>query len=268
MQANTSKRKPRISIRVGSNSLCFATPDGTLDQLVAFEPYIIKSGVSMAANLRQAFKTSDILQRDNDRALVIADARVLTVPAEEYDEKNADILYRHCFCDTNGETVMACALPSLNAMALYGINSDLKMVVEDHYRDVRFVPRGVAVCNYLHRRGLTGSRRKLYGYFHDGKLETACFDKTRLKFYNQFEAQYSRDAAYYLLYVWKQLALDSTEDEMFLCGEIPDRQWVITAMRNYLHKVYAINPAADFNRAPVTKIAGMPMDTMLTYLDI
>ena len=67
---------------------------------------------------------------------------------------------------------------------------------------------------------------------------------------------------------WKQLTLDSKEDEMFLCGEIPDRQWVITAMKNYLHKVFTINPSADFNRAPVTKIEGMPMDTMLTYLDI
>lgn len=267
MQETTNTRKPRITIRVGTNSLAFATLDDTLDQLVAFEPYIIKSGVSMAANLRQAFKTSDILQRDNDRALVIADARVLMIPSDEYDEKNIDTLYRHCFCDTKGETVMASALPSLNAMAVYGINSDLKMVVEDHYHDVRFIPLVLPVCNYLHKRSLTGNRRKMYGYFHDSKLEIACFDKTRLKFHNQFEAQYSRDAAYYLLYAWKQLALDSKEDEMFLCGDIPDRQWVITAMKNYLHKVFTINPTADFNRAPVTKIEGMPMDTMLTYLD-
>ena len=161
MQANTSKRKPRISVRVGSNSLCFATPDGTLDQLVAFEPYIIKSGVSMAANLRQAFKTSDILQRDNDRALVIADARVLTVPAEEYDEKNADILYRHCFCDTNGETVMACALPSLNAMAPLNVRPQHPMSY-DHKTPMKMTfEQNVTNGNHFHDSGIASLIRLL-----------------------------------------------------------------------------------------------------------
>ena len=33
-------------------------------------------------------------------------------------------------------------------------------------------------------------------------------------------------------------------------------------LRQYLKRAYVINPAADYNRSPVTKIVGMPYDLM------
>ena len=109
-------------------------------------------------------------------------------------------------------------------------------------------------------------KKRLYCYFHDGKLEVVSFDKTRIRFYNQFEAPYSRDAAYYILYVWKQLGFEALDDELFLCGDMPDKTWLVEAMKNYLKKVFVINITADFNRSPITKIQGMPIDIMMLYL--
>ena len=37
-------------------------------------------------------------------------------------------------------------------------------------------------------------------------------------------------------------------------------------MKNYLKKVFVINITADFNRSPITKIQGMPIDMMMLYL--
>lgn len=259
-------RKPRTTIRVGNRSLAFAIADDNLESLVAFEPYIVKSGVSKAANLRQAFKSSNILLAPNHRALVSVDAKMLLVPTDEYVADNKDELYHHCFSAVEGVTVMDRMLPTLNAVALFGVNSDLKLVVDDHYEDVRFQPLMLPILEYLHKKSLGSVKKRLYCYFHDGKLEVVSFDKTRIRFYNQFEAPYSRDAAYYMLYVWKQLGFEALDDELFLCGDMPDKTWLVEAMKNYLKKVFVINITADFNRSPITKIQGMPIDMMMLYL--
>lgn len=263
---NIGTKAPRTIIRVGNRALAFAVADERQDTKVAFEPYIVKSGVSKAANLRQAFKTSQILLAKSNRAMVTVDTKTMIVPASEFDKTQKEVLYSHCFTSTEGETVMACMLPDFDAVAIFGMNSDLKLVVDDHFSDTRFVPLMMPVWTYLYNRSQAGGKRKLYGYFHDGRLDVVSFDKSRLKFSNQFDAQYSRDAAYFMLYAWRQLGMDAVDDEMFLCGDIPDREWLLEAMRNYVQKVFVVNVAADFNRSPITRMPGMPLDMMLMYL--
>ena len=36
----------------------------------------------------------------------------------------------------------------------------------------------------------------------------------------------------------------------------------VQRLRRYLQNVYVVNPSADFNRAPATKLKGMPFDLM------
>lgn len=49
----------RLTIRVSKNTLSFSVVDREAEHQVIYEPYTVKSGISMAANLRQAFKESD-----------------------------------------------------------------------------------------------------------------------------------------------------------------------------------------------------------------
>jgi len=130
------------------------------------------------------------------------------------------------------------------------------------------------VWRHLHRRSFTGARNKLYGYFHEHKLDIFSFQQNRFKFYNQFEAARAHDALYFLLYVWKQLLLSTEHDELHLVGDLfaaesssvqNEQQWLVDELRRYLQNVYVINPSAEFNRSPVTKISGMPFDLMTLF---
>ena len=75
-------KHPRITLRITENALAFAVIDNTVDSQVVFEPYIVKSGISIAANLREAFKTSDLLSHSTPRAQVLLDTPVLLIPLE------------------------------------------------------------------------------------------------------------------------------------------------------------------------------------------
>ena len=50
----TMNQRVRLNIRVSRNSLAFAVSDPTAVNQVVYEPYIVKSGISLAANLTAA----------------------------------------------------------------------------------------------------------------------------------------------------------------------------------------------------------------------
>jgi len=260
----TTIKQRRLTIRVGRNTLAFAMPDDNGN--IVYEPYVVKSGVSMAANLREAFKTSDMLLEAPPRVRVLIDSPVLLMPVEQFDEKCMQPLHHHAFPACEQDATLYNVLPDLNAVAVFTINKDLRLVVDDHFADAKFVTALSPVWRYLHQRSFIGPRNKLYGYFHERRLEIFSFQQNRFKFCNSFGAKRAYNALYFLLYVWKQLQLQPEYDELHIVGDIPEREWLVGELRRYLQKAYVINPSADFNRAPVTEIKNMPYDLQTLFV--
>ena len=87
----------QLTIRVGNNTLSFTMTDPTnAEQPVLHEPYVVKSGISMVANLREAFKTY-ARAIDLPTARVLINTPVLMVPIEQFQEADATTLYLHSF---------------------------------------------------------------------------------------------------------------------------------------------------------------------------
>lgn len=256
----------RVVLRITDNTMAFAATDDNAEGHVAFEPYIVKSGISMAANLREAFKTSDLLLNGYKRAMVMLSTPVLLVPVEEYDEHTLSDMYNHTLPGHDGETLISGILPNLNAVAVFPMNKDLKLVIDDHFTDVVVATLAQPMWSYLHQRSFTGLRNKLYAYFHDKKMDVFSFNKNRFKFYNCFDATHINDTVYYLLNVWKQLAMDTEKDELHVVGDIPEKETLLETLRAYLQKAYVINPTADFNRNPITAINDMPLDLATLFI--
>lgn len=263
---NEVNKSERMTIRVAKGSLAFAIPDRMSDTQIVYQPYITKSGVSLAANLREAFKTESILQRHTPKAKVFIDSPSLLVPLEEYRDEDAETLYMHSFPDTESAIIVSNVLPDLNAVALFALNRDLKLVVEDHYEDVNYTCLMRPVWDYLHKRNFIGNRRKLYAYFHDGTLEVFSFERDHFVFCNRYDGRHAKDSVYFILFIWKQLALDQLHDELFLVGDMPEKETLLKALRTYVSVVVVINPSASFNRAPLTQIKGITFDMITNYL--
>lgn len=259
-------QQARLTIRVSKNTLSFSVVDREAEHQLIYEPYTVKSGVSIAANLRQAFSESDLLQRGYTKVRVYIDSPILLVPIEEFHEEDLPVLYQHAFTGHNGDVILHKVQPNLNVVAVFPINKDLKMVVEDNFKDVRFTPIMQPIWNYLHQRSFTGIHRKLYAYFHDKKVDIFCYEKNRIKFFNSFKADHAKDALYFILYVWKQVGMDQVQDELHVAGDVLDKDWFLYNAKIYIKKTFLLNPSAEFNRAPITEIKGMPFDLVTLYL--
>ena len=262
---NTALYQDQLIVRITRRTLAFAVTDKTADAQVAYEPYTVRSGISMAANLREAFKSAALLQHGYKRVTILVDVAVMLLPIEEFQEEDMQGLYRYTFGLDDGDTVVHQILPDLNAVAVFPVNKDIKLVVDDHFTDVRITPLIRSIWTYLHRKSFIGMSKKLYGYFHDKKLELFAFSKNRFKFYNSFELDSSRDAVYFIMYVWEQLGMDKTSDELHLVGDIVDSDGLKISLSQFIRKVYINNLAADFNSAPITAVSGLPYDLITLF---
>ena len=240
--------------------LSFTTLDAAnVESPIVYEPYNVKSGISMAANLRAAFKEMTITA---EKTQVLIDGKVLMMPLEQFQENSGEQFYFHSFPQNSQMSVIYNVLPELNAVALFGINKDVRLVLHDNVAGAAAIHLMSPVWRYLYSRSFTGHRRKLYGYFHDKQLEIFSFQQNRFKFCNTFDALQAHDSLYFLLYVWKQLNLQPEHDELHLVGDIPEREWLVLELKKYLQNSYVINPAVEFNHAPATQIPDMPFDLM------
>lgn len=258
----------RLTIRMSQGSLSFSTVRKDAEGArVVFEPFAMNTGISMAANLREALKTAQLPARGYDRATVLADERTLLVPAALYDAASAETLYYHAFPRTEEcRVVMASKLPELDAVAVFSVNRDARTVLADHFGDLRFTCVAAPVWRHLHQRSQAGTRAKLYAHFHDRRLEVFTFAGGRFRFCNSYDGSHTKDAAYYILSAWQQAGLEAKTDELHIAGEPSDKDALLAELRRFLANVYAINPAGEFNRAPITRIPGMTYDLMTYYL--
>lgn len=220
----------------------------------------------MAANLRAALKEIDLIRNGWQRAVVLLDTPVMMIPADTFNDDPIDTLYNYTITGHEADVILSTVLPSINAVAAYPINKDLKLVVNDNFTDVRFSHVCIPVWNHLYRRSFTGVRMKLYAYFHDKKLDVFSFRQNRFRFTNCFNTSLAPDAVYFILNVWKQLAFDNKRDELHLIGELPERDTLLQELRNFIRNVYVINPKAEFNRAPITENENIPYDLITHYL--
>ena len=260
-----TKREDRLVIRVAQGSLAFAYRQAG-GKGFEFVPYTTKNGISIAANLREALK-DDALQLGNwHKALVLIDSPVAMVPIDEYDERNKEVLYNFSITGQESSSVLATILPTVNAVALYSLNKDLKLVLTDNFADIKIHPVCASVWQHLQRRSTAGTADKLFCYFHDGKVEVCSFRKSRFRFANTFAASSVNDVAYYVLAAWQQLGMNAAKDEIYLLGDYPNYDKVTDMLHNYVDNVYRIKASVEFNRNPLTQISGLPFDLATTLL--
>lgn len=256
----------RLVVRVSQGTLAFAVPDPSAKGQLLFEPYVMKSGISVAANLRDAFTSSVLLQRGYQRALVMTDAKPMMLPVDEYADDDVATLYEYAFTKKENEMLVHTVLPDLNTVAVFAFNKDLHQVFADHFSDLRVEPLMLPVWTYLHRRSFSGAGRKLYAYFHENVLEVFCFLQNRFRFYNRFEVGNPHDAVFFLLYVWKQLSFQVRHDALCLSGNIPDEDELMRLLQRYVPNVQRIHASAEFLRAPVTQVKGITFDLITRFV--
>ena len=264
---NISDKKLRLTIRFSRNNMAFTVGDPQENGMLVYEPYEMNMGISVAANLREAFKVSELLQSGYKRLLAEIDTPVMLMPIDDFGTQDIETLYHHTYHRQGNEEILSSILPDLNAIAVFAINKDLKLVIDDHFKDIRIQPLMQSVWTHLYRRSYAGPRRKLYAYFHEKRMEVFSFQQNRFRFSNSYEATNEHDALYYLLYIWKLIGMDVEKDELYIVGDIPYQDWLMEKVKQHLKFCRVINQEVYFNNSQLAKRTEIPYDMKAIYLE-
>ena len=264
---NISDKKLRLTIRFSRNNMAVAVGDPQENGMLVYEPYEMNMGISVAANLREAFKVSELLQSGYKRLLAEIDTPVMLMPIDDFGTQDIETLYHHTYHRQGNEEILSSILPDLNAIAVFAINKDLKLVIDDHFKDIRIQPLMQSVWTHLYRRSYAGPRRKLYAYFHEKRMEVFSFQQNRFRFSNSYEATNEHDALYYLLYIWKLTGMDVEKDELYIVGDIHYQDWLIEKVKQHLKFCRVINQEVYFNNSQLAKRTDIPYDMKTIYLE-
>lgn len=223
--------------------------------------------MSLSANLREAFKEQSYLNAHFTKAVLMLNTPVVLIPREDFEETedfDKEAMYSCVMTGHKGEEKILREMPQFEAMALYAVNKDLKMVVGDNCERVDVTSIMLPMWEHLYKRYYqNGDRRRMFAYFHDKCLDICSFEQRRIHFANVFDAQHAHDAMYYILFAWKQLGMRQKGDELFIAGEMPHGEWLLQKLESYIAHVHIVAPSVSLNRSPLSMIEGMPFDMML-----
>ena len=265
MPNNSTQGNEELCIRISRNDLSFATYGQPTKSHPSYVQYPIRNGIAMAANLRNAFKDTEMLTQEYLQVTALIDSPVVMVPVQEFNEEESNTLYHYTITGMEGNQVIHQPLENLNTVAVFCINKDLRLVLDEHFNDIRYLPLPLPVWNYLYNHSFNGIRKKLYVFFHDKRMEVFSFDKTRFKFCNSFDTEHAQDAVYYILYVWQQLGYNAQHDEIYLTGTIPETRWMTEALQHYVQKTNILETPDDIHLAPFTHLGEMPFDLQVLF---
>lgn len=264
---NISDKKLRLTIRFSRNNMAFAVGDPQENGMLVYEPYEMNMGISVAANLREAFKVSELLQSGYKRLLAEMDTPVMLMPIDDFGTQDIETLYHHTYHRQGNEEILSSILPDLNAIAVFAINKDLKLVIDDHFKDIRIQPLMQSVWTHIYRHLYAGPRRKLFAYFHEKRMEVFSFQQNRFRFSNSYEVENEHDALYYLLYIWKLTGMDTEKDELCLIGDTPYLNGFIDKAKQHLKFCGLINQEVYFSNSQLAKRKELPYDMKAIYLE-
>ncbi len=222
----------KILFRIGNSTISFLPleTDGPSHDYISLD---IKGGMSVSANLREAFKTHPQLSTPYDKAQVLVDTSTILIPEDEFAKDEASILFDHTLSGHLNEPKLHCVLGNHRAVAVFAVNKDIQTVMADHFKEVVYQPVGLPVWQ-LCSPHTDLARQRLYGYFHDSKVDVFCLNGHRFKFSNTFSAVHSHDALYYLLYAFRELGLKADRDEVALLGSTPHMKWIEDNLKQYV----------------------------------
>lgn len=83
---------------------------------------------------------SELLRKGSQSALLLTDCTVMLVPQEEYDEAQAPKLYRYTVGGHDNDDIARAAIPELGVTAVFAVNHDVRVVLQDHFSSLNILP--------------------------------------------------------------------------------------------------------------------------------
>ncbi len=230
-----------VYIRVSVDDLTLVRQQG---DTLAHYCHKMNRRVSFTLNLREALSAAPaaITAGVQQVALYLSTPATL-VPLGEFNESDAEVLYRAATADSVRRRVLFDALPSLGYVLLYGVSENVCKAVEEAFPHTTFHN---ALLPLLQRReGVDGEGVTLQVYVHEDQTDALCWQGRKLMALNTFTTRHTDDATFFLLGMVEALAIPADSLTVKVAGEARKQQAVVQSLLRFVSSAEAIGDSRN-----------------------
>lgn len=259
---NNYKLNKSLSIRLCTDGFSFSaySPNEPAGKRFVHISYTIDPDVSMAANLKAALGSIDLIHDRYHSVQVLIDSACCHVPFECFEEEEKELVFLCNFPNEKGKIVLYNILTQCNISVLFCIDKSVHQLLLDYFPDAHYYSVETPMLEHLAIKSKSRDSQKLFAVLQNHKLTVFVMNGGKLSFANYYFAADYNDFIYFILQVWKSLGLDQLKDEIHLVGEINKMESFVVELRRFIRQVYRVNPTAEFNRSEVATYPLLPYD--------
>lgn len=234
-EALNEQRLPltELSILTGVDSSSYLITDSERNVLAirAFTHPVTEAWWKTDARLGQSFAKT---------RLAWLGRRFTLVPARLYNVEARRNMLEELTDLQAGDTVLADALPELDAYLVYALSQEQLDTWRRAYVGCRFYHGLTPILCALAQESRRFGKARVYAYLRDGLLYTVAIERERLLFCNVFSCPASKDYLYYVLLTYEQCGWKPAQVSLRIFGEVLTSSEVFKLFYRYVHDVQVL----------------------------
>ena len=266
-EKDTNQTQPEfqtLSIRLSPEGFSFATYHPADASRIYFQHTAVNVQRSMAANVKGFLsQTPELNVIYHQTNILIHTLRYTTVPLELFEDEQMEMLFYQNLPKQNNEIILCNVLGKSNVAVLFSIDKLTHIFLSEHFPQARFFASISPQVEYFTNKNKHENAHKVYANFHENDMEVCCYVNGKLQLANTYSVTNNDDRSYYLLNLWKQLALNPEHSELHLIGlNEAERNGLITFLRQFIRKIFVMNPLSEISTPSPEGIEDMPFDIL------
>ena len=243
-----------LRLYLGTDCFIFAAYSTTESPSFLHFQYPTERKRSLAANIKCICKENPFSgKKFKNIHILLADTPCIAVPQELFNEAQAETLYYACMPKKSNCMIQHHILSSHQLVLLYETDKTVQQLLLDEFPDACIQSSFIPPIKYLHERCQLSDRKKIYVHLQHKNMNLYAFDDKHFLMQNTFRCTNGNDLVYFLLYTWQQLGFNQEKDELYITGNLPDKEIVLKELHRFIQQIAIINPMAEFKRAEFAK---------------
>lgn len=222
---NKSLLSYSLSIRLCTDGFSFLVHSLGSGQLLLRESLRCGADETLEETLERGLLLPRICGRQYERVTLYSTSPATRIPLDEFRRDDMLAVYRLTFAGVSArpEDMRFQVLPALDVVEIFTMPASVADVMRRYYPSAMVQGLyGTMLCQVAEMQQGSTLPVSFHAMMLDGGIMIAVLRRGHLHFANVFRAAGNADRLYFMLYVWKTLALDAWRDSCTLYGADKD----------------------------------------------
>lgn len=203
---------------------------------------------SPLAALEEVVYQNPLLLSDFSKSSCIIDNKeCLLIPSEVTDIDDRESLLLAACPDAADMRLLTNGIGARNATMMWAVDAATSAFLERTFFNIDLVHRLTPLCRYFLSSASRANTARIYANMRPEAVDVIVTDRDSLLLANTFASSTPTDILYYILAVYRSLAIDPAAGELLVAGDAAVREEATPLLRDYIGYVMpVIFPSAIF----------------------